>query len=1189
MKKSKILSMLLAACMVLPCLPVTATATAAPTTPTNTPVGVNLLDPYGTTDLTDPANWTMSTGQTATQIKVDDPDGNGSNTYLRTDDFVTNAANYHLYLDATKIPTYAANKNYIVKIGVRTQSDGTETYDQEFRFNYRYRVSGDTGTELIETAGDTMDYYSVSYTAGSGANLRLNLRGGRNARDIIPMEIDNISVYDASNTTTPLYTYTFEGESTGIKSWKNRYDFDKKDGSNISGDDVGKNAEIVTEYDHLRVNAATATDAYVKYDNNIVLTPGKYELTFDARQSYFFNKSNHNSAAYASENAKGLQESVLDSDGRCNTTNYATNYDWWILADNEFASNGHSNRTQRYHILYKMKMALHSSGSYATYSYTVDTVNANYRDVKLTLATDKALTNVKLDGEAFNGTFHVTDSWDSYKLTFEVPEGQTVTLSSLSFGGTGKAYDNDAFDLSRISLKLIPDGASRPVYGADDNFLDNAKETYNGGIYTDHDLNTANGYITISQRDWSNKGTYAEPGLEVFAVCTGGKYDPDFSYYMQFDARNHVPSDGNQSFFFRFCDINVANDTSNTQTLSSDSEWQTFIFSHSMNDSDYENKNLRFRIVRSSLWSSTDPSTDPFTIWAGIPVDFDNIIIWREPAGGDGVYTDADKANNNLLYSENFNNKDTKYELEAGTNYYATNRILVETKLYSHNFENSFGRLSVASDSDTPLLSYTDLNNGEGHGEGVYAFSAQLRTHYNYENIRYTPADIDKFNTSNNHKAKITFTMTPVDGGSDVTVTRTADVNYLWSTFEAAVTVEKGYKLTKIDITPEFNTTYAIPTAARGLDFANAYLGYYDYETIETQDSKNYLADTTIYTENALPKEVVVEDTNGYIYVSERVERATAPVAIKVNGTVSANKTYFIEYDIKAEGSADKMEIRPTLRSGSEEGSTAVRLKGNRASGDGYFEATSGSGLTTYDASSDGNGPTWYLSELKNGVMYHFKGSFVPLATSSNFYYILREGRGEYPHAIYIDNFRIYDENGVNVCNYDFQNDGDIDLAYKPNPSNTSYEIEHILPVNYTLYTPMDNTQPMKLTYDIQLTEAEKVEGKYQFKTEVKLAEASEGTAKARVLFNFSDGSSQVHYIELTEKWSTIGIADRLERYPTLETVTVEFDTDVPVMMRDSSLYITYRWQYGKPNTGIVMVLIKKMQGMMTDPWRGLA
>ena len=1168
MRKSKILSMLLAACMVLPCLPVAATATAAPTTQTNTPVGVNLLDPYGTTDLTDPANWTMSTGQTATQIKVDDPDGNGSNTYLRTDDFNSADTWFHLFLDSNKIPAEANNTpgfntsgKYIVKLDIRAQAgdETTSPYNTDghriypvYRQTNSYTDSLNQSfakTQFDLTGGTVSNQATVEFYPGkAGVEVSIFFQNHTNGVSYAPKEIDNIAVYkvidqNGTKTESHLYTYTFEEATNavrGIVRWYN-----------------SKTQELlspVTEYDHLRVNASNSADAKVTRtpSSPIVLTPGKYELTFDSRQSYFFSNPNHNSSLYD------------DEKGYTATGDYAG---WYIRgADNK--AQKVTDTTKRYHMLYK-------ANSTSNWDWCADTVNANYRDVALTLATDKALTNVKLDGEAFNGTFHVTNSWDSYKLTFEVPAGETVTLSSLSFGGTGKAYDNDAFDLSRISLKLIPEGTSRPVYGADDNFLDNAKENYNGGIYTDHDLNTANGYISVDKRPWIITDDNGISGVDVgiLKVNLSEKPQSGYTYYVQFDVREAVPSDSAQKLMVRWSDDAWGRTPVSTEPLSYG--WVRYIFKNDEAFTWSVNKNIEMVIRR----DASDPQPN-------LPLDIDNITVWKEASGGDGKYTTTDS----LLYSEDYNNPETDYvsgKLSSSAIGEGISRI----------FEKDYGKLMA----ETPVLSYTDLNGGTGHEEGVYAFSADIRVPYyrdynlknesnwrnEIERITLKDGRIGAYYPQNNHKAKITFTMTPVDGGSDVTVTRTADVNYLWSTFEAAVTVEKGYKLTKIDITPEFNTAFTIPAEARGLDFANVKLNYAEYPIIETQDSKNYLADTTVYTENVLPKEVVVEDTNGYLYVGKRGTDAFHVFSITMNHSPRVGKQYYIEYDITStdssytENGVAFAEIRPQLN---------IRLKGDHVAHNlGYIESATGSTLKTYAVT----GGEWFLAKLVDNVTYHFKGQFTPTSSASSLVYTFVRGRSaDYNSNIMIDNFRVYYMDGnkqVDVYNNDFQSETALEGISKVDTTNTSYEVEHILPLNYTLYTPMDNTQPMKLTYDIQLTDAEKVEGKYQFKTEVKLAEASEGTAKARVLFNFSDGSSQVHYIDITEKWTTIGIADRLERYPTLETVTVEFDTDVPVMMRDSSLYITYRWQYGKPNTGIVMVLIKKMHGMMTDPWRGLA
>ena len=1195
MKRTRSLSLLLTFIMAFSCLPVMASASSSPTV-TNTPIGVNLFDED---ILTNKNKWT---GLAVTPVAVND-------TYLFMGAVDACWQTTALTLDVSSANNgngLANNTEYCLKLDARSPVDGTEVTNES------YRVKAGATDQIFFNVSNTRTVYSPSTSVNkfkmnvSTNKLTMTIRGANNFYNIVPKEIYGLQIFDSTGTTL-LYERDF---SDGLKS-----------GESWAG-------ETVSVGTYLRVDAATAAgqSAVHTLNNEIVLTPGNYELTFDARQSYFFNNSDHNAELYAASNAKGVQESVLDTDGKRNNSQ-ANNTEDPLKKDTaptDWCTNSNAYPTTtstRYHILYKRDVIVNTkqtadstavagytkylgySEDYkkhihakvdgnGSYVYMFDAgrgvAHANYRDVKLTLNTTG---NLKVNGANFTGdTFNVTTNWDSYKYTFTVPEGQTVKLNSISFGGTDKAYDNDAFDISKLSLKLVSPFTQTVVTTDTENFLNNATEDYNDGIYSETKA-SSDGYLSIDRRPWywnGNEGYIS--GIKLFDLEVKLKDDvaSDERYFIKFDIRHQVPTNDRQF-------LQIKNGTNVWKVLGTDGN-----YTRVHDESDAWDRDITF-------YTDTPGTGKKLTIMLrreaderDIPVDIDNIIIWKEPkASANGIYGETTNNNDTLIYSKDFNGTNSSLTDETGKFSIAQFGYNAQTNPNNHTIsvgsdENS-GRLTAA----TPVLTYKNLNNGKGHPEGIYTFSADFRIPYfifaSIKNANYssnyaldihekiTEASADKlaeFYAYNQHKVKVTFKMTTTDGTPLEPTTVTVNTDFSWNSVNTSVIVPKDALLTGIDIEPVYNSGITVPADKKALDFKNVRLYYADFPTVETDDSNNYLDDTTVYVDNAVPTAVNFDAPYGYITVAERPnENSDANpynlFNIATDFKVEKNTKYVIELDIiVGKCGADEMRFRPTLNVGTND----TGINNN------YLNKTSGS---DFSFNNDGGQGTFVTTNDGSDQVQKLRGEFTTTASGSSNALVLALNKGKgtgHNGALVVDNFNIYKKVGNTetlVYSNSFDTQEELSRVTANNPYlGTFYNFSH------TLYTPIDDTKPMNITYDVQLTDEEKVEGKYAFKALAKLAADPTAPAKALVIFNYSDGSKETNYIDLTTDWTYIGISGRLNRTPTLVNVEITFISDVPVMLADPSLGITYRWQYGKPNSGIAMVLLKKLQGGMTDPWK---
>lgn len=801
-------------------------------------------------------------------------------------------------------------------------------------------------------------------------------------------------------------------------------------------------------------------------------------------------------------------------------------------------------------------------------------------------------------------TTTVTNAWDDVTASVIIDEGYTleavtVTPTFKELAKTAWGADNVTLNFKNVNLTRL--GGYVPFTGAIENgeLLTGADSNYTE-VDTGYDFNAdnfedgkavKNGYISVSPMPWVYNGTtWVANDILLFKQNSPLLYTVGNHYVVSFSARTGVETDQTVKLQARFYGSNTG-----MPEITLTNEWQNYIGVWTNNVDGSAGQNINF-----SININGNKAVDT-------PIDIDNLVIW-EDTNGNMILDDGET----IAYSENYNTAGDYVGLSTSNNYICSKfydringswpteansvgaSIIAKNERYYNNFTHLFEDNYAYGD-----LEYSNIKDA---GEGVYTFTAEIRLpyHYNYDMTSITSADpaaAQVYYDLNKHDVKVTFALSDGTSITEKSMTLKDAASSDWSSIAAAVVVNEGYTLTAVKaelvsaVNPDTDEA-VVPADKQVLSFRNAWLTSEALPIVEAEegDDDNYLDQIKpTYNDNTIPSTVIEANPDGELYISERPNDGTKTqnfLVIKLDEALPAGE-YKISYTIRAE---EYVRIRTTINGATESEDTVDQHGNSTKTPSGYFIADGGDIATPCYINN--NGVKWLWSGIEAGSEKTFVGKFT--TTEKIKYPTITFNRSDVASdgksALVIDNFRIWYETAggkeVNVCYEKFDSE-DLSIAISGNSAaGSEYTIEHMLPVSHILYTPRDPEETMSVNYDLDLTVDESVEGKYSFKAMVKLAEPTDKAAKARVYFNYSDGTYDVDYIDLSEDWSYIGRSGWLERNPKLESITIEFDSDVPVMLIKPELNIFYKYTYGKPNRGIVMVLLKKLQGKMIDPWK---
>lgn len=801
-------------------------------------------------------------------------------------------------------------------------------------------------------------------------------------------------------------------------------------------------------------------------------------------------------------------------------------------------------------------------------------------------------------------TTTVTNAWDDVTASVIIDEGYTleavtVTPTFKELAKTAWGADNVTLNFKNVNLTRL--GGYVPFTGAIENgeLLTGADSNYTE-VDTGYDFNAdnfedgkavKNGYISVSPMPWVYNGTkWVANDILLFKQNSPLLYTVGNHYAVSFSARTGVETDQTVKLQARFYGQNKG-----MPEITLTNEWQNYIGVWTNNVDGSAGQNINF-----SININGNKAVDT-------PIDIDNLVIW-EDTNGNMILDDGET----IAYSENYNTAGDYVGLSTSNNYICSKfydringswpteansvgaSIIAKNERYYNNFTHLFEDNYAYGD-----LEYSNIKDA---GEGVYTFTAEIRLpyHYNYDMTSITSADpaaAQVYYDLNKHDVKVTFTLSDGTSITEKSMTLKDAASSDWSSIAAAVVVNEGYTLTAVKaelisaVNPDTDEA-VVPADKQVLSFRNAWLTSEALPIVEAEegDDDNYLDQIKpTYNDNTIPSTVIEANPDGELHISERPNDSAKTqnfLVIKLDEALPAGE-YKISYTIRAE---EYVRIRTTINGATEPEATVDQNGDPTETPSGYFIADGGDIATPCFINNKGT--KWLWSGIEAGSEKTFVGKFTTTekikhpTITFNRSDVASDGKS----ALVIDNFRIWYETAggkeVNVCYEKFDSE-DLSIAISGNSAaGSEYTIEHMLPVSHILYTPRDPEETMSVNYDLDLTVDESVEGKYSFKAMVKLAEPTDKAAKARVYFNYSDGTYDVDYIDLSEDWSYIGRSGWLERNPKLESITIEFDSDVPVMLIKPELNIFYKYTYGKPNRGIVMVLLKKLQGKMIDPWK---
>jgi len=758
-------------------------------------------------------------------------------------------------------------------------------------------------------------------------------------------------------------------------------------------------------------------------------------------------------------------------------------------------------------------------------------------------------------------TKDVVAAWDRLSMSAAVPRGCTLVSIKLV---------TDVEDGRYVMIKnpsLVKDYEYSQIFSDSDglaNLLTNSKVTASEGTgIATVDTDQNNGFLTVPTRTYGASNFVTLTLEDVIEVGT--------TYYISYDARLHVNAHN----------ISVIPYVIRQKFGSSVavSEYDGTFFATTVNTEyttadNASGASYTFPSINTK-WSHVEFKATP-TNKEGTPISivFDRGTYSQNHAFDiDNVKVVAVDSNGNerVIYENSFD--DAAVSPTNGKEKFDSSSVQL-----IHDFERDYSTIKPMG-NELASVNY-DLRNLEVDGYGEVALGEGV---YTLEFDARVPLFVFTKDADNNRTFTVTFTF---DNGDTSVVTATATP--VWASKALHCIVPKDRSLVSVDI----EMTEKNGTSLLALDYANISLTCEAFPVVEAEDKEeiNYLDGVTMYVDNTVPTEVNV-DPNPYLTVGKRNTADNNFLVINPNTSFNADTVYFFSMRVRGTDGATT-QIRPKFDTDNND-KTLITKEATTIAIPGYTDyiGMNADYIVPTESMFDDGVCSWspVLGETR-GFPYTrvgsewttFEGSFTPTETleaGKGKIYIGRGPNSAYVQPIDIDDIRIWTADGTVV--YENYFDSDSDTTGISSPNNAS--ITRVSPVpNFLELTPIDKNKDMVITYNLDLTDEEAVEGRYNFQTRVRTKSNTEATAV--ITFEYSDGTADTKIITFGSEWTYIGIYEDLDKNPDLVSVRVTIDSDVPVFLTDPLLYINYKWEGGFPNRGIVMLLLKKRQGEMARP-----
>ena len=897
------------------------------------------------------------------------------------------------------------------------------------------------------------------------ANGYISMIGGNNSSYGAPFDIDNFKLYTREGdsdtgaityltadcydfSTAPKIAGKTKGAFGGV-AWLNLQDnFNNVKVTHISSVVPFTNVPV-TEANINAANSVTS-NTFVKYAVNKVLTPGTYELSGEFRNGY------------------------------------------WKLND---------------------------------FNVTL-TTTANLGGTNKTLTT----TTVSTEWTAVKATINVTENTNLSDITFT-----TNAIKSLDFRNVKLICKSRVPEQFANFPGYSVNAGKASVTASTTDKLNGATLTAANGTVTEMAAPaTANGYMSIAPRTWLYNGSTAGNGGWQFMKYTSSvRFEKDRAYYIGFDVRMPVAS--NMSMKLRVSTDGIVNKLTNSNYVQAEEAISSYL--HTVP----ENGQWRAyvgKIVTDRAWSNV-----AFNFIRGFndemhPLNVDNFAIWYYENGNRVYLLDPitfDSAADVAKFTQlSHNNKPITLKHEVESTYY---RMVpsadgkAATAVYTLADSNvKAGLYTFSTELRVPYYYFSDASINADDAAGKVEYEKKNEHTYTAVIDFENRADITVTNSFDTmwSKLEIPFELTADDKVKSITITP----DYTYSASDPLA----------LDIR---NTSFvferpATVKPAKAVNTETATTGY----TVTSSDELN---GASVSFPGMTATEVAPKAENGFLRLADRKTAVNGPeyFNIVLDETPVDGRKYYIGFNTRLTVDAtadDYFRMRVMLPQFQ-----------NAIYNSQYTKFTEYNELSFASIGKEnGTGPDIWVAKIgKTSEWKYFETEFIPKnSNGKNFVLSIRRGASGERHPFDIDDFKVwyYDANYNEVVVYsnDFNNENASPIGTSTDKDrfyvvNTGYELSHTFEAEYVNVMPAVGAAP---AIKLEPADDKANEGIYKFTADVRVpfylwTSYTQNERGLTVKFEMSDGKVSTVNFPVNVMWSKITAPVAVAEGAHIDTVTV--------------------------------------------------
>ena len=1113
MKKTRIISVLLAALMAGSALPTTAFAA----------VGDEIVT-SGSGGAAADAGW-AGVGTAALTAKGED------NQYIHVYDRTNNGSGFLFKTYAT----VNADTQYVVKFKIRSQNSEGEMNSFRVYFRKTDNKTAVCSEQWVKNVGSEWTDVALTFTpTATASDFGVEVGGSSTYYHVLPYDIDDFGLYLADDT-------TFSNNLIGRSGANN--DVAELNGGTVTTSNVaslgitkisGCKVKLVTESPYTKVSGMTKKTDGITFSEDVTLTPGIYKVSGDFRLSDFDNtsiksyvddgvtvtnlgiKHNKTDCTYTHTNGTVYDDECTDTSDKIHHTYYEPG------TNTSMGSAPKQSGDYYYHTLWWRN----STSSWFIY-------NGNFRSMGVSVNGEQLVWDTYDEAKGIMDTegkyIKVDTEWTHGEATFVVKEA--AALSSLSFHGGFDARDVEDFDFDNISLVCLGEFEETLDYG-EDNLLDGIKASY-PGVVTNYEVEE-NGYVYIRERveaDDLLDGKNNDTPDNFLNIAFGVNSVEGTTYYVSFDFRADKPAEeensGAASSAFRF------RPTTGVASVEKSENGFTADYWVSADGCEIEQK---IASTGAYPYMSAVGGEDAKYVGTFTAAESGKPIVFKM-GRGPGWYPHALTIDNICFYTMEGGVKNVLWEADLDT-------------------EDDIARLGFSSDCPNEWIYVEDYSHmtvlddetagitydvaGLGFTDGIYKFAMSVKT----------------AEEGSAGRAKLVYTVAISETESETRESEWFDVADDFTDISLETLVIDGSEITGL----------ALVTDITGdIEYKKVMLNFKPFEVITEEDDTDYLDGTTVKVEGADFESVVIDEPNGYLLYPERQNVLTDNkpdnfITVKVADLKPcAGVTYHVEFDIKGNG----FVYRPYVNF---RGTEAADMNGN------YLVPGPANTLVNE------GGPKYPRMSVVGTDWMHYDGIATPSADQSTFEFRMGRTDSFKGQEFAIDNISIWYMNGdEKVVAYEESFDGEV-LDTAPMIFYSDAPNRHVLDVTHLKVTPNGTADETTVRYALNIPEEEAVEGQYIFKATLKTDDRNAAPVDMELTYTFEDGTVKSTTWTVGSTWET-KVFYRPVSDAALVSVTLTWEGDTALQIRDAKLMIDEPDVYAIPNLGLLMMLVKKQQG----------